>query len=394
MSRQYRENRRAIAHHTQSTEGILAGKDDFPKIPISFQTYRVIAGSIQRVGGAKWDAFTTNVGLNVRVSLPTFHFHPVLGEPGSLPTVLPSLIRKEDMDELVQRYASYKDAVVDTQPFVAALRKIAEHRKAVYVRQVEAWLDHVNDALLYGPGAGAAAAAIGLAAGSDDDVRALTFFTRFFRWTMEHEDRYVLMWMPDAGFNMETMFINAVPPSLLDIMLAIEMRLSVIANPTVTDNDVAGYYPSLHHPGAGIAPIARGTGAAAVANTPPHTFWANRQQLPVTSGRIASLPGRETFVMLAKDLFDALEPSEFTAARAEKTEVDPRDKELTHPFAIESGYRPLIMRRDNEVRYKLSLLPNRGFNPAYFGGAKDDVHAAANLGTLLSLLSPLLSPFS
>lgn len=323
VQRQHAENVGVLEDGIQSEHSMVAERDIFPAVPAMLQSYKIIGGAVDVYGGLKYQQFVSRLITRSRgVTLPPVAVGAAGGE-------FPTLLTIVNIRSIKESYADPATGpFLDHEGFVSQVRELCRLAQANYVATVRAQLARLT----------AAGAAL---------TPTETWYMHMLEWILEDPKNYVIATMP----------------------YTIAENTPSFGGPAVTLSNMAiSYRYWMHLDVNGIAFPNPYLGGAAPAAAPP---------LPVTRGAVFQQKMYPILVTVG-DLFDALETREYAAASAEPSAVAGLKDGVADPIAIGEAYRPAILKRDNEVRFKLSILPNKGFNPAFFGGSK----SMANLNVL------------
>ena len=304
---------------TRETFGIVSRRDEaatrrtgagsFPEVPVIDTTYQIIAGTVDRIGGGEW---ATLVEALWEVKDLTIDYGVGLGNPppgGNIDPTLPMLFRKADADTLKGRYAKEEYMFFDYEGIERIVRDKCERQKADYVANVNALITHLQTRG---------------AQGNEDAQQLYTYLINLYAWSVKEPANYIVA------------FSCPLP------------------NITRWDTNPPGNNGTFGQQLRGTLNV----GPGGVLNTTEADIARERpKDMIITAGDLAKA--------LNHDTYDQQTPTDRWVANAGGGNV----RDVADPTAITAAYRPIVLNRDNEVRFKMSLLPNSGFNPAFFGGA-------------------------
>lgn len=197
-----------------------------------------------------------------------------------------------------------------------------------------------------------AAQAAGYAQATDPTLHTLRYILNFLNWTLVDEPNHFIVcgWLDGDS----------------DLKYCQADNIGVLAGPPAQSADLA----NVAMMESVIREIARSRGLNA--GNPWNA--ADATLLPKAQTEIRDNRPEEAFVFVM-DLRRWTQESKLTELIPK---VATGAAAAAPPPVLTSAYRPLVLHSENELRFKMSLLPNLGVNPAFHGGARNPTEFAVD----------------
>lgn len=337
--RQYTENTQVLDEVTMSNAMITGNETAFPTIPVLTQDYRIIAGSVHQYGMKEYGVFCYRFGnfaAEISTGIPGINFN------------LPTLISMDELHrQLENRFfdKTSHSAFSHQTEFVSALRQLASKNKSHYLTTTKTIIDALNTVQ-----------------GADDEIMAAKkYLIEFLKHSIADESNYILVYTPFYNHHAHTRPLD-------DDCTFQEMAYYAL---WYADNSELSVLPSDDRPRTNPLKVPQNGDARDIINDDDiddRTLGVKFDKSVFTGS-----------VLRVEDMVTALASQEFASCIPTEFKQNKSAEELADPTVMQPAFRPLVLERDNETRFKLSLLENQGYNPAYFGGTKATALGGVNV---------------
>ena len=307
--------------------------DAFPAVSVIATTYRIIAGTVDRIGGTPWETSLRGI-QNIRDLTWAYGVNPPPPNLGHLPTLMDA----NDVRLLVQRYTRQKYLSVDYEDVLRYIRERCEVARGQYIKRVDDLIAHL-----------VAHQAAGLTPG-DDVTNLFTYLLELYKWSRSDPKNYIIGFAYNVNRNMNAWTNN-------NPHIGWNAANQPVPSGAAMPGPAGKQFGEELRERLGLVTIILPNTADVLETTRASIEATRPLDMIVTCG--------DLITMEAHTEFDEKKPTDMSVAPA----GGGRRREVADPTAITAAYRPIVLNRDNEVRFKMSLLPNKGFNPAFFGGA-------------------------